>query len=102
MAPSRSPTSFLSLLAASSLLPLASWGFDCKDIAAQGVHFNLGELGGPHVVHWKEEDSDHGVLYKYNFTLDLCNTLQWHKGGSRATECSPGTRVCGIREDVNL
>ncbi|KAF2124664.1 autophagy protein-like protein Atg27 [Dothidotthia symphoricarpi CBS 119687] len=102
MAPSRSQTSLLSLLAASALLPLSSWAFDCNDIAAQGVHFNLGKLGGPHMVHWKEEDLGHDVMYKYNFTLDICNVLKWHKGGSLATECHHGAMVCAIRENVDL
>ncbi|KAJ4373376.1 type II membrane protein [Neocucurbitaria cava] len=65
------------------------------------VHFNLDKLGGPHVVHWQEEDSMHDMLYKYNATLDLCNSLKWHKGGSLATECHYGSRVCAIRETID-
>lgn len=102
MAPERSRSSLLSLLAVASLLPLSSSAFDCKDVAAKGVHFNFEKLGGPSVVHWEETDLDHEVLYKYNFTLDLCNSLKWHKGGSAATECHHGTRVCGIRENIDL
>jgi hypothetical protein len=56
------------------------------------VHFNLGELGGPHVVHWKNEDLELEMLHKYNFTVDICNKLKWHKGGSLATECHQGAR----------
>jgi hypothetical protein len=92
MAPSRSRTALFSLLAAASLLPSAVWAFDCKDVAASGVHFNLGELGGPHVVHWKNEDLELEMLHKYNFTVDICNKLKWHKGGSLATECHQGAR----------
>lgn len=92
----------LPLLAIAAVLPQAAWAFDCKDIAAQGVHFNFKELGGPHMVHWKEDDLDHEISYKYNFTIDLCNALKWHKGGSTATECHHGSRVCGIRELIFL
>jgi len=92
----------LPLLAAASLLPSVSWAFDCKEIAASGVHFDLSKLGGPHVVHWQDNDDMHEMLYKYNFTVDICQKLQWHKGGSQATECHHGARVCAIREDVNL
>jgi hypothetical protein len=92
MAPSRSHTTLLPLLAAASFFPSASWAFDCKDIAASGVHFNLGELAGPHVVHWKNEDIELELLHKYNFTIDICDKLKWHKGGSLATECHHGAR----------
>ncbi|EAT90530.1 autophagy-related protein [Parastagonospora nodorum] len=102
MAPSRPRASLLPFLAVASLLPSTAWAFDCKDVAASGVHFNLGKLGGPHVVHWKDEDLAHEMLYKYNFTVDICDKLKWHKGGSLATECHHGSRVCAIREDVNL
>lgn len=102
MAPSRSRSVLLPLLAIAAVLPQAAWAFDCKDIAAQGVHFNFKELGGPHMVHWKEDDLDHEISYKYNFTIDLCNALKWHKGGSTATECHHGSRVCGIRELIFL
>lgn len=47
-------------------------------------------------------DTDHDLLFKYNFTLDLCHSLKWHKGGSLATECHHGTRVCGLRETIDL
>lgn len=102
MAPSRSRASLLSLFAVTSVLPQLAWAFDCKDILADGTHFNFKELGGPHVVHWKEEDLSHEMMYKYNFTIDLCDSLKWHKGGSLATECHHGSRVCAIRENINL
>lgn len=92
MSPSRSRASLLPFLAVASLLPSTAWAFDCKDVAASGVHFNLGKLGGPHVVHWKDEDLAHEMLYKYNFTVDICDKLKWHKGGSLATECHHGSR----------
>ena len=92
MAPSRSRTTFLSLLAAAPLLLSTSWAFDCKEIAASGVHFDLSKLAGPHVVHWQDNDNAHEMLYKYNFTVDICQKLQWHKGGSQATECHHGAR----------
>jgi hypothetical protein len=117
MAPSRSWTTFLSTLALASLIP-STWAFDCKDVAADKVHFNLGKLAGPHVVHWQREDLETEYKYKYNFTIDICDKLKWHKGGSLATECHHGARgtwnligltewanrsaVCGIREDINL
>lgn len=95
MAHSRSRLSLLSLLAATSLLPLQAWAsFDCKDVGTQGVHFNFEKLGGPHVVHWKEDDLEHDFEYKYNFTLDLCNALE--------SKCHNGARVCGMRENVDL
>lgn len=102
MAPSRSRAPFLSLLAITSLLPQSAWGFDCADIVVSGKHFNFKELGGPHVVHYKEEDLAHELAFKYNFTIDLCDSLKWHKGGSLATECHHGTKVCGIRENIDL
>ncbi|KAJ8110079.1 hypothetical protein OPT61_g6981 [Boeremia exigua] len=95
MAPLRSQTSLLTLLATTSLLPLQAWAsFECKDMATQGTHFNFGELGGPHVVHWKEEDVEHDMEYRYNFTLDLCKSLD--------SECHKGARVCGMRENIDL
>ncbi|KAF1947526.1 hypothetical protein EJ02DRAFT_392014 [Clathrospora elynae] len=102
MAPSRSRAPFLSLLTFSSLLPHSTWAFACNDIQAQGTHFNFKELGGPHMVHWKEEDLGHELMWKYNFTVDLCDSLKWHKGGNLATECHHGARVCGIRENIDL
>ncbi|KAH7071595.1 autophagy-related protein 27 [Paraphoma chrysanthemicola] len=102
MAPSRSQTSLFSLLAVTALLPSPVWAFDCKDVMADRQHFDLSKLAGPHVVHWKEEDPAHDMRYKYNFTLDICDKLKWHKGGSLATECHHGARVCGLREDINL
>lgn len=44
------------------------------------------------MVHWKEEEIQHEMLYKYNFTVDICDKLKWHKGGSLATECHHGAR----------
>ncbi|KAF1835837.1 hypothetical protein BDW02DRAFT_567597 [Decorospora gaudefroyi] len=102
MAPSRSRAPLLSLLAVASLLPHSVWGFDCKDILADRTHFNFKELGGPHVVHWQEQDLAKELQWKYNFTVDLCDSLKWHKGGSLATECHHGARVCGIRENIDL
>lgn len=95
MAPLRTHTSFLSFLAATSLLPYQAWAsFDCKDMGTQGAHFNFGKLGGPHVVHWKEEDLEHDMEYKYDFTLDLCKPLE--------SKCHNGARVCGMRENIDL
>ena len=95
MAPSRPQASLLSLLAATSLLPLQAWAsFDCKDMGTQGTHFDFGKLGGPHVVHYTEEDVEHDMEYKYNFTLDLCKPLE--------SKCHNGARVCGMRENVDL
>jgi len=42
------------------------------------------------------------LQYKYNFTLDICQKLAWHKGGSLATECHHGTRICALREEHDL
>jgi len=93
----------LSLLAVASVFPSLSFAaFDCKEVVAKGVRFNFGKLGGPHIVHWKEEDLDHDLLHKYNFTVDICNKLKWHKGGSLATECNHGAQVCALRETINL
>lgn len=88
------------MLAVASILPHSALAFDCTEVQASGVRFNFEKLGGPHVVHWQEEDTFHEVSYKYNFTVDLCNSLKWHKGGSPATECHHGTRVCAIRENI--
>lgn len=88
-------------MAAASLLPSTSWAFDCKDIAAGKVQYNFGKLAGPHVVHWSEDDAGHEKTYKYNFTIDICDKLKWHTGGSLATECHHGARVCAIREEFD-
>lgn len=101
MAPSRSRNVILPLLAA-GLLPQSAWSFECKNIVAQGQQFNLEKLGGPHIVHWEQENTDLEALVKYNFTIDLCNALKWHKGGSSATECHHGARVCALREIIDL
>lgn len=92
----------LPLLAAAVVLPQSAWAFECKNIVAQGQQFNLEKLGGPHVVHWQQENAELEALIKYNFTIDLCNSLKWHKGGSLATECHHGARVCAIREIIDL
>jgi hypothetical protein len=102
MAPPRSRAPLLSILALASLLPYSASAFDCKDILADGAHFNFKELGGPHVVHYQESDLTKELEWKYNFTIDICNSLKWHKGGSLATECHHGARVCGIRENIDL
>lgn len=99
MAPARTPRSLpFALLTLASLVP-SSWAtFDCKDIAAQKVHFNLEKLGGPHTVHWADDSID-GTMLNYNFTVDLCNTLK-RKG--EPVSCHAGTRVCAIREEIDL
>jgi hypothetical protein len=102
MAPSRPRAPLLSILALTSLLPYSAYAFDCKDILADGAHFNFKELGGPHVVHYQESDIAKELEWRYNFTIDICNSLKWHKGGSAATECHHGARVCGIRENIDL
>lgn len=57
------------------------------------MHFNLGKLGGPYTVHWTENaDLEHQTQYNYNFTLDICSNLKWHKGGTKETECHHGAR----------
>ncbi|KAF2864921.1 autophagy protein-like protein Atg27 [Massariosphaeria phaeospora] len=98
-------TSSRSLLALSSLLltlPSPSAAFDCAEIQAQSVKFDLSKLGGPHIVQWSPDpDLDAQVQLNYNFTLDICNKIKWHKGGSLATECHHGARVCAIRETVD-
>jgi hypothetical protein len=91
MAPSRSRRTLFSTLAVASLLPSAL-AFDCKDVAADKVHFNLGKLAGPNVVHWQTEYPELEMQYKFNFTIDICDKLKWHKGGSAATECHHGAR----------
>lgn len=92
MAPSRSRTTLLPLLAVALLLPSTSWAFACNEITAGDVDYNFAKLAGPHVVHWTEDDTAHEKTYKYNFTIDLCDKLKWHKGGSLATECHHGAR----------
>ncbi|KAF2749402.1 hypothetical protein M011DRAFT_465837 [Sporormia fimetaria CBS 119925] len=82
-------------------LPSLSSAFDCKEVVASDVKFNLKELGGPHVVRWEEEpDLDHEVQYKYNFTLDICEDLK--KEEDSQTGCHEGTRICAIREETYL
>ncbi|KAG9191566.1 hypothetical protein G6011_10300 [Alternaria panax] len=102
MAPPPSRAPLLAMLALVCMLPHSADAFDCKDILADGVHFNFKELGGPHVVHYQESDVTKELEWKYNFTIDICNSLKWHKGGSLATECHHGARVCGIRENIDL
>jgi hypothetical protein len=57
-------------------------------MAAQGVHFNMKKLGGPHMVHWTDEIPDQQRI-NYNFTVDLCNTIKPKKGEE---SCHAGTR----------
>jgi hypothetical protein len=85
--------SLLVLAAAATLLPSAS-AYDCKEIVAQKTPFDLRDLGGPRVVHWEEQDIEHDVLYKYNFTLDICNALK--------SDCHNGARICAMRENIDL
>ena len=80
-------------LAAATLLPSVS-AYECKDIVAQKVPFDLRDLGGSRVVHWEEQDMEHDVLYKYNFTLDICNALK--------SDCHNGARICAMRENIDL
>ncbi|KAF1954686.1 hypothetical protein CC80DRAFT_493472 [Byssothecium circinans] len=99
MSPSRT-ISLSSLLTLASFIP-ASWAvLDCKDILVGGQHFHFGDLGGPHVVHWSQEDFIERK--NWNFTLDLCANLKRHKGVPKDEECNQGTRVCAIREDIYL
>ena len=89
MGPSRTSRSLpLALLALASLVPSTWAAFDCEDVAAQKVHFNLKKLGGPHMVHW-EDDRVTGLQFKYNFTIDICNTIKRKKG---EPSCHAGTR----------
>ncbi|KAF2010829.1 hypothetical protein BU24DRAFT_444079 [Aaosphaeria arxii CBS 175.79] len=96
------PSSLFSLSVLSTLLltfPAPSTAWDCKDVLADSVKFNFGQLAGEHVVHW-EADSDWDALTQssYNFTLNLCQKLDTKP----AVHCHPGTRVCAIREDKSL
>ncbi|KAF2683558.1 autophagy protein-like protein Atg27 [Lentithecium fluviatile CBS 122367] len=99
MAPSRRSRSLgFALLTLAPLMPSTWATFDCSDVAARGVHFNLKKLGGPHTVHWTENRVEDEEILHYNFTVDLCNTLKRKKG---EPSCHQGTRVCGIRERVD-
>ncbi|KAF2792494.1 hypothetical protein K505DRAFT_350595 [Melanomma pulvis-pyrius CBS 109.77] len=90
----------MSLLLA--LPSLSSASLSCKDIVVQGQHFDLGELGGQREVHWVDDQSDNGVKYNYTFKLDICKKLEWDKGTDKTTNCKHGTRVCAIREEIDL
>ncbi|PSN74224.1 hypothetical protein BS50DRAFT_478313 [Corynespora cassiicola Philippines] len=95
------PRSLLTLSSLLLLLPSPSFGFACNDILASGVHFDFTKLGGPHSVNWAQDaDLENQEQFKYNFTLDICNKLPHHKG--RHDECHSGTRVCAIRQTVDL
>ncbi|KAF1996364.1 hypothetical protein P154DRAFT_416157, partial [Amniculicola lignicola CBS 123094] len=77
--------------------------FDCKDIKPQGgSKYSFGELGGPQIVHWKDEDLEHDFTYNYNFTVDLCANLKRPKGSKSEEFCHPGTRICAIRETTSM
>lgn len=46
---------------------------------------------------WEQpRDDDNNQQHKFNFTLDICNKLKDEVG------CHPGTKVCGVREDIDL
>lgn len=99
--PARSlPFSLLSLSSLTTLflaLPSPATAFDCKDIVAQTVRFDLGKLAGPRSVFWEQpRDDDNNQQHKFNFTIDVCNKL------SNDVGCHTGTKVCGIREDIDL
>lgn len=76
--------SFLSSFAAATI------GFDCTDIVAQKQRFNLGELGGPRVVHWLQEGEP--TSSDYTFSLDICRPLKKHQGQDPHDECPRNTR----------
>lgn len=46
---------------------------------------------------WEQpRDDENNQQHKFKFTLDICNKLKDDVG------CHPGTRVCGVREDIDL
>ena len=80
------------LLAASLLssFAAATVGFNCKDIVSQRVRWDLGELGGPRVVHWVQEGDPSTT--DFTFALDICKPLKRHEGVGAHNECPGNTR----------
>ncbi|KAF2740833.1 hypothetical protein EJ04DRAFT_558801 [Polyplosphaeria fusca] len=69
--------------------------FDCKDIMADRQTFNFKSLGGPHLLHYYEENGFPLVKHNYTFHIDLCDKLGKHNG-----KCHQGARVCGELEET--
>ena len=63
------------------LLPVAIEGlsFDCKDILADGQHFDLHELGGPKTVHWQRYQDPSKLIHIVRSDLLLNMPLQVSK-----------------------
>lgn len=90
MAPPHNPLLAVSAVSILSALVSGSPGFDCSNIVAQKVRWNLKELGGPRMVEWvrEVEPSQHN----FTFTLDICKPLVKHKGVNPHDECPGNSR----------
>ncbi|KAF2469793.1 uncharacterized protein BDR25DRAFT_263165 [Lindgomyces ingoldianus] len=102
---SKSPSIFsVSILSALFLsFSSLSAGFDCQDVAADRQHFDFNQLGGPHRVHWLQDpDIVHQEQFNYTFTLDICHPLKRDKGVPKVEFCHLGSRVCAVRETIDM
>ena len=62
--------------------------FDCKRVLADGVKFDLSELGGYHQVSWIHP---HGVgYYNETFKMDICKSLKFEDKEEKLA-CKEGT-----------
>lgn len=71
-------------------LILAAASFDCSDIVKDKIRFNLKPLGGPHVVHWIEDEEL--IIHNHTYTIDICQPLKRTKGVPTDQECPLGSR----------
>ena len=82
-----------SALLSSILFPAligAVGNINCRDVVANGVKFDFGELGGPHSVMHSINGTE--TFFNTTYTLDLCKPLERSKGVEKGKECPAGTR----------
>jgi autophagy-related protein 27 len=93
MRPLRSSIGAAALLATASTV-FAGVGFDCKQVVANRVTWDLSPLGGPHSVHWVKETPP--TVENTTFTINICKGLGRDKEEHKDNQCDHGTRICGI------
>jgi len=92
---SRPSWQILSIAAFSYLTTTQGLGFECGNVVADGIHWDLAALSGVHNVY-------HSVLQppslaNWTFSIDLCGTIPFDKDISSDRQCPHGTKVCGIK-----
>lgn len=96
---SSSPISIPSPLLLLLLAPSASATFDCKNIVADNVKFNLGELKGAHTVLTTEFTPP--SFHNTTFTVDICAPLKRVKDVKKEEKCPLGTWICALEHTTS-